>query len=186
MIIIAKGQFKGFNNYEIRGEDAVLLIEHKNEIIECFVDFKKLDKLIKAGYRWNAQWDKGSQTYYVRTMVYPSGEHPKTISIHRFLTDATEKYIRVDHKDHNGLNNRETNLRVTLHPNNNQNRKSKNSNNKSGYRNVFWDSGREKWKVSLCKNYKHITIGYFDDVDEAGKAAEEARRNYFGKFAGLS
>jgi len=119
-------------------------------------------------------------------MLYPSGEHPKTISIHRFLTDATEKHIRVDHKDHNGLNNRESNLRVTLHPNNNQNRKSKNSNNKSGYRNVFWNSQREKWQVSLCRNNKRIIIGYFDDVNEAGRIAEEARQKYYGKFAGLS
>ncbi len=40
--------------------------------------------------------------------------------------------------------------------------------------------------IAECQNYKHITIGFYDDVDEAGRVAEESRQQYYGKFAGKS
>jgi len=143
-----------------------------------------LERLIEADYRWCVQWDKGSQTFYVRTILYPEGEHSITLSIHRFLMNAVEKHIRVDHKDHDGLNNKKSNLRVTIHSNNNQNRRGKNSNNTSGYRNVSWIKDYKKWCVQLQVDGKNKLLGKFDDVDEAGKFAEEMRKKYYGKFAG--
>jgi len=96
---------------------------------------------------------------------------------------ASDGYV-VDHKNHNQLDNRKENLTITEHYNNSTNRKSRNSNNQSGYRNVFWNSNLEKWQVSLCKNYKTIIVGYFDDVHEAGSAASKARQEYYGEYKG--
>ena len=110
--------------------------------------------------------------------------HGRTIMMHRVVTDTQGFENIVDHIDHNGLNNRQYNLRVTETDKNSRHREHKNCNNKSGYRNVFWNTNMGKWSVDLCKDYKRIHIGEFDDVDEAGRIAEEARHKYYGKFAG--
>lgn len=100
------------------------------------------------------------------------------------ILGITDKDQIVDHIDHDGLNNRVSNLRVTTKRNNDIHRKTKNCNNKTGYRNIFWNNNIQKYSVTLCKNYKVIRIGDFDDVDEAGKVAEEARQKYYKNFAG--
>jgi len=100
-------------------------------------------------------------------------------------SEDCKKHV-VDHINNNDLDNRKSNLRIADRDDNSKNRKSKNSNNKSGYRNVFWNSTISKWTVSLCKNYKSIHIGDYNDVDEAGRQAELARQKYYGKYAGKS
>lgn len=112
-------------------------------------------------------------------------KYSKTIQLSRFIVDAKEDEI-VDHEDHDTLNNRKYNLRVTKFQKNTMNRNGKNSNNKSGYRNVFWNSNIEKWSVRLSINYKTINLGDYDDVDEAGRVAEEGRQKYYGEYAGIN
>ena len=90
----------------------------------------------------------------------------------------------IDHINHDALDNRRCNLREIPYAMNSKNRSSRNSNNKSGYRNVFWNTGLSKWQVTLCRNRKRILVGLYDDVDEAGKAASDARQEYYGDCAG--
>ncbi len=40
--------------------------------------------------------------------------------------------------------------------------------------------------IDEFKNGIHKVFGYFNDVNEAGKLAEEMRQKYYGEFAGLS
>ena len=63
-------------------------------------------------------------------------------------------------------------------------RRKRNKNNKSGYRNVCWDG--YKWVVQLSIKGKNTHLGRFDyeDLDKAGKFAEEMRQKYYGEFAG--
>ena len=90
----------------------------------------------------------------------------------------------VDHINGDTFDNRKSNLRIVADSNNSKNRKSKNSNNTSGYRNVSWSKRDRKWVVQMQIDKKHKTLGRFDDVHEAGKFAEEMRKNYYGEFAG--
>jgi len=92
----------------------------------------------------------------------------------------------VDHINHNTLDNRKSNLREITTSENTRNRKSKNTNNTSGYRNVCWDKQRDKWMVQLHLEGKNKRLGYFDDVHEAGEYAEKMRKKYYGEFAGKS
>ena len=91
--------------------------------------------------------------------------------MHRVLTDCPNDMVP-DHKDGNGLNNRRNNLRICTIAENNQNQVNMKSNNKSGIRNVCWDSSRNKWLVSVKQKY----IGRYDNIDDAHKAAEKARK----------
>jgi len=108
----------------------------------------------------------------------------KSIYLHRYICDVTNINQTVDHKDHDGLNNRMSNLRITTVGNNDRHRKSKNSNNKSGYRNVCLVEGL--WVVQISINGKSTRMGSFKDVDKAGAYAEEMRQKYYGKYAGKS
>lgn len=50
-----------------------------------------------------------------------------------------------------------------------------------------WYNRQERsWVVQLHINNKNERLGYFDNVDEAGKFAEKMRQKYYGEFAGLS
>lgn len=146
------------------------------------------EKLIDFEVNWFPAWNDDMDDYYIG-YSYRYGEvghkKGKTILLHRFLTGAKPREY-VDHKNHNIRDNQKDNLQVISNRENLTNRKGKNKNNKSGYRNVFWNTDINKWDVYLCKNYKRIHIGTFNDLNEAGIAAEQARKKYYGEFAGLS
>lgn len=95
------------------------------------------------------------------------------------------KGFEVDHKVRNGLDNRKDNLRITQRDTNEQNRKSKNINNTSGYRNVSYDKSTNKYLVQLQIDGKNKCLGRFDDIEEAGKYAKEMREKYYGEYKGF-
>lgn len=81
-----------------------------------------------------------------------------------------------DHIDHiNGdrSDNRICNLRNVSKAANAFN-KGINSRNRSGYTGVFWDAREMKWIAKITISRVDITIGYFDDVHEAGAARRKA------------
>lgn len=113
----------------------------------------------------------------------------KVRRLHRYLIGNGEEIPKsrvVDHINHNTLDNTRKNLRVTTIKYNSRNRSGKNKNNTSGYRNVCWLKDENKWIVQLQVNGKNKVLGRFDDVDEAGKFAEEMRQKYYGEYAGKS
>ena len=92
---------------------------------------------------------------------------------------------QVDHIDRNALNNNPLNLRVVTHSQNQRNRKgSKNST--SNYKGVSYISERNRWKVSIQKDFKHIHGGYFESETEAAKKYNELAAEHFGEFAVLN
>lgn len=83
----------------------------------------------------------------------------------------------IDHLDHDPSNNRLNNFRLVLGKENAKNRP-KNKNNTSGYIGVYWDKEREKWYSQIWVNYKCITLGRFDRMEDAIKARQEAEIKY--------
>lgn len=150
-----------------------------------YVDLEDWDRIINFPYRWTIE--KNNKCYYLRSTIYLGSENGKSVNtrpiLHRWILNYKGKN-RIDHINHNGLDNRKKNLRIIEACKNSEHRESKNCNNKTGYRNVFWNNRIQKYTVSLCHNYKTIHIGDFDDVDKAGLVAEEARKKYYGEYAG--
>lgn len=178
----------GFNNYEIRDDHAVIFIDNgAGESYEFLVDIKNIPRLKNLDQRWSGRIFYNCDTPYAITNIwlgeYGNKKHT-TLLLHRFLMGVTDPEIDVDHEDHDTLNNREYNLRVTEAIHNTKNRKGKNKNNKSGYRNVCWLKSYNQWCVQLMINGKNTRLGFFDDVHEAGKFAEEMREKYYGEFKG--
>lgn len=181
-----KPKKKGFcNEYKIKGKTTILYLEKKNEeIYETIIDTEDLDRLIKFNSTWHTFYSITAKTNYVAaTKRIEESNRYNTVYLHRLLIDAPPNSY-VDHINHNTLDNRKKNLRITTNDKNTRHRKSKNSNNKSGYRNVCWSEYDNKWIVQLQLNGKNTVLGYFKDVDEAGKFAEEMRKKYYKNYAG--
>jgi hypothetical protein len=123
-----------------------------------------------ARYRWHA--DKG---YAKRGLTKPRA---RSIMMHRELMGLSLGDPRhVDHINRNPLDNRRANLRVLPAGANRQNVGScKGSSSK--YRGVSWEKRRRKWRASGRFRGETITIGRYDNEEEAGEAAAAWRREH--------
>lgn len=182
------------NKFEIRGDITVIFIKRRKDKIELETIVTTKDyhnKLKNLNVSWYSVWDDDIQNYYVRCTLRdgnkPNGKaNYKMFYLHRYLVDADDG-IYVDHDNHNSLDNTQSNLKVTKGEQNTKNRNGKNKNNKSGYRNVFWNTKDEKWLVTLQIEGKQKCFGRFKfkDLDKAGVLAEEMRQLHYKEFAGI-
>ena len=83
----------------------------------------------------------------------------------------------IDHIDRNRANNRIENLRIVDRQQNNFNC-GISKNNKSGVTGVSWHSRSKKWRAHIMLDYKQISLGLYDSVQEAAKARSEAELKY--------
>ena len=150
------------------------------------IDLDEYEKVKNFPYSWHSYYNAHTKTYYALATEYRGvNEHPRSRNMFLqtlIMNPNRDKNIEIDHINHNTLDNRKENLRVVSFLHNSQHRKAKNSNNKSGYRNVAVIDG--KFVVQLQLNGKNTKLGIFTDVDEAGKFAKEMREKYYGKYAG--
>lgn len=167
----------------------VYLTQRNGDRHTVIINTYNLDKMLNYEYKWGVYFDPCTSSFYVTATKYIGTINGKpkyeTVYLHRFLLGIIDRKIHIDHENHNMLDNRDENLRVSNHTDNNKNRKSKNSNNKSGYRNVSWIDNY--WRVQLQIDGKnHMFPEKFTDVDLAGQFAEEMRQRYYGEFAGFN
>jgi len=135
-------------------------------------------------YEWLSQWEwyyaknnpKDRYGYARRNSKYNGGKR-KTILMHREVLKAEKEEI-CDHINHNGLDNRKSNLRIVTSRQNAANRR-KRIDSSSKYRGVVWYKRDKKWRVAVgCKH-----IGYFQDIKEAALAYNKKAREVYGDYA---
>ena len=56
-------------------------------------------------------------------------------------------------------------------------------NNNSGVSGVNWDSATNKWRARICINNQRISLGVYDDVNDAIEARKQAEEKYFGEWS---
>lgn len=137
---------------------------------------------ILNGYKWHAR--RGTSGFYaVRRVLKKKGEKSKTthVKMHNYILKPFKGFV-VDHINHDTLDNRKENLRLSTLSQNMFN-KNKYKNNKSGYKGVFWNIQTKKWRSVIRANYKRIHLGYFLDKKEAACAYNKAAEKYHGKYA---
>ena len=118
----------------------------------------------------------------------PDGKGYLLISVHSRLYKAhrlawlymngTWPEDQIDHINRIRADNRILNLREVSHKQNNQN-KSKRSDNTSGHPGVCWHKRISKWEARIKHNHKQIHLGYFSILEEAISARKAAEKLYW-------
>lgn len=88
----------------------------------------------------------------------------------------------IDHINGVRDDNRIENIRPASLNDNAQNAK-KPERNTTGFKNVYWYRRKGLWQVAITVDGKPLHIGYYDNINEANKAAIAARNKYHGEFA---
>lgn len=88
----------------------------------------------------------------------------------------------LDHINQNKTDNRISNLRVATKKQNAENTGIQ-SNNKSGYRGVFWNSQKSKWHAKIKHHGKTTHLGFFDDPVLASIAYQNKAMQLFTHYS---
>lgn len=143
---------------------------------EAIIDLPDLP--LVEGYNWYAWVCR--RTVYAQRNVTASGGKKTTIKMHRRITGAPSG-VPVDHRDHNGLNNTRSNLRICTHQQNVHNRQL-NCRSPSGFKGVHWHEKTQKWRAQIGFNGKKYHLGLYNDPEEAHKAYCEASAKYHKEY----
>jgi hypothetical protein len=83
----------------------------------------------------------------------------------------------VDHIDGCRTNNKLENLRVVTSAENGKN-KAMPKNNTSGAVGVVWEKNAKKWRARISYKGREMSLGYFEDIEEAIRVRKEAEIEY--------
>lgn len=130
----------------------------------------------------NYSWHYSSNGYVVSTEKKTKNK----IALHRLVMGNIPEKMVVDHLVHpkgreHKIDNRKSNLEIKTQSQNNMNANTY-CTSSSGVRGVTYDSKINKWQARICINYKRIHLGWFDNINDAIIAREEAEKKYYGKY----
>ena len=179
----------GFNEYEIDGNIAkIKIVNRKNEKFFTIVDADDIPRLKELGYRWHVTWMKNVDGYYAQTTInlgkIDGFYRSNTMYLHSVISNKRKEEV-VDHVNHDTLDNRKENLRITTNSKNLKHRGRLNKNNTSGSRNVSSDG--KVWMVQLQIDGKNKVLGKFEleDLEKAIEFSNEMREKYYKEYKGI-
>ena len=143
----------------------------KYGILEILLDDEDYNKIQKDFNNLNWSITKNHNGLYAQKRV-----NKKNIYLHRYIMNNPNGIV--DHINHNTLDNRKENLRITNNSNNLRNGNIR-KNNKSGINGVYYDKKRNKYSASIKVNYKNIFLGRFKTLEEAIKIRKQAELKYW-------
>jgi len=149
----------------------------------ALVDSSDFDVLMK--WKWYAWYSPSGKSWYaVRSVKTEHGG--RSLRMHReILGLASGDRRQVDHRNHDTLDNRRSNIRVCTPSQNTQNRRTQ-SNSKSGHKGVSFRPSKRKWRATIFVDGKHLHLGYRETKEECIQLYQEAARKFFGEFAWVS
>lgn len=111
----------------------------------------------------------------------------KNVYLHLFLWRLWGKppVPIVDHHDGDGLNCTRLNLRDANVTQNNRNRGALRTNT-TGAKGVTWDKKAARYRAKIQVDHKRLHLGYFDKLEDASKAYDDAARVHHGPYAVLN
>lgn len=139
---------KKFNEFIICKNYAIMKVKRKDIILNVFIDIEDIDRVKNVG-SWHAIYDKTLQqpSYYICNRYNSKLKGKGVIKLHRYIMNCpTDKVI--DHINHNTLDNRKANLKICTRFENQQNLRSK-STEQTG---VYFREKRNVWCANISKN----------------------------------
>ncbi len=115
-----------------------------------------------------------NEILYAVTGSHHNGD--KEVLMHSMIMQTPEGKV-VDHINHDGLDNRRCNLRVTDQSINMYNRR-KTQGKFSAYKGVCWSASHNKWLARIWIKKRMVRLGYFDNEVDAAKAFDAGMAKY--------
>ena len=142
------------------------------------------DYRLVSQYRWRVTERKFEGRRpdgpYAVTTITKDGRRT-LLQMHSLITG----YPLTDHKNHNGLDNRRSNLRPATNSQNQQNRQP-NLRSTSQYKGVHWSTRERRWRATIKHEGTARTLGNFIAEEQAALAYDAAARSLFGEYAVLN
>lgn len=132
-----------------------------------------------SAFRWDAI--NGENNTYAHSSIK---RNVAPIRAHVLIMNPSDGQF-IDHRNHIGLDNRRSNLRISTKSQNgmNKNKKSKTS---SKYIGVYYNRQRRNWVAKITINRHTISLGSFRSEKRAATARDAASLKYFKEFAVLN
>lgn len=146
-----------------------------------FAKVDLVDYVTLSQWKWYASYNTYTKSFYAQSDQLPPGS---SRAMQRLILGLRRGDARIaDHINHDTLDNRRFNLRITTRAGNAQNSKIR-YNNLSGLKGVHFcaRSGNGKWRAQIQVDGRKVHIGYFMSKEEAHQAYIDAGRRLHGKF----
>ncbi len=137
-------------------------------------DFELVNKI-----KWYASFNWNKTGFYAKGWM-----NGKKLYMHRYILNTPTR-LYTDHINHNGIDNRKSNLRICDNQKNQANRQT-HIKKTSIYKGVCWNKSLGKWVSGIKYNYKHYKRSSHTTEVEAAKAYDKKAKELFGEFANLN
>lgn len=163
---------KPFNEYRYCEDGSVEIVISDGNV--AMIDSSDLH--LVNGYRWSICWHPDTDTIYAHANTR-SKQPRTTIKMHELIIPPIEG-MEVDHRDHNGLNNRRSNLKSVTHGVNMHNQGPR-KDNKVGLKGVY--AVRDKFRAQIRVNGELMNLGYYETPADAANAYDKHARIVYGE-----
>lgn len=131
-------------------------------------------------HTWHIAHHLGRAELYYVLVATPDGPQ----LLHRLVMDARPGWM-IDHANHDGLDNRRSNLRLATAILNQANQRPQ-AGRSSRFKGVDWKESHQSWRARIKSEGRERTLGYFSDEAKAAQAYNEAAIATWGDFACLN
>jgi len=134
-------------------------------------DWERLQNIENRGRISAVRGNPSDNTLYAQCHI--NDVKPKSKLVHRLILPGDHK--ETDHINHNGLDNRRSNLKACTGRQNQSNRLNQGV---SEYVGVYWYKHRQKWSAQIRINKIKYHLGCFEIEQEAAATYQEALKNW--------
>ena len=130
-------------------------------------------------YRWFVANPKNGNTQYCTTFI-----NNKQKRMHRMILPVPKNMV-IDHVNHNGLDNRRSNLRICTNKENLRN-SCKQKHTSTSYKGVYYNKSQNKYCPSISDNNTRLRLGQFNNEISAAVMYDLLALQRFKEFAWLN